>query len=297
MICADCQKVLSEEFRFCPYCGKVGHATQLPIELPNPEAGAHKQETAADLAQSGVAVQPGGALDVGAFILWAFAAISLFVSAAKGFPPLYLFESGAWAFAAWYWHRTKTKRRALAKALVALLGIAVGIGEIVHFAEWANSTPQSSGQSESNFNPEAPGAVPVPAAKAADLSCPGALPAETTIAPLTAGEASKIIGSQGDLYKDGTSWSARLTYMNTTVGKCVTSAVVDLDLSYEGKDSKQRISLTFSPPLGPGMNQTVFSTIRSPKRGEDVSLSEWHTVSVSGFGGSESNPFAEFFGH
>lgn len=191
------------------------------------------------------------------------------------------------AWAAWYWH-AKNVRGELAKGLVVLLGLAVVAGEVVHFTKSADSRPQETVQLEPSFNPEAHGGVPV------YLSCPGALPADTITEPLAPNEVSKIIGSEGKLDNGDANWDANLTYVNTTKDKCVTAAIVELDLSYGGRVSKERHNIAFNPPLGPGKSQLALPLIQAPKRGEEISLVEWHTVSVSGFE-ARSNPFDEVF--
>ena len=285
LFCTECEKQFANEFKFCPYCGKTVNAMPSSIGSRDPAAAINVGTVPPDnFASSGVGVEPNTTSNVGTVVFGAFAAISLVVSIVKGFVPLYLLESGGWAWAAWYWHTKKVKGE-LAKALVVLLGIAVGVGEIIHLAKWADTrTPQEAVQSPSSFNPESYGGVPV------ELSCPGALPAETTTQPLKLSEVSEIIGSEGKLEKVDTNWEVNLTYVNTTKDKCVTAAVVELDLSYGGTTSTQRFNVTFDPPLGPGKKQFAFPRIKGPRPREDVSLEEWHTISVSGFA-AHSNPF------
>jgi hypothetical protein len=82
----------------------------------------------------------GAGIRVGTWVFGAFSAISLVVSMAKGIVPIYLLEAAGWAGAAWYWQAKKTHSD-VAKAIVIVLAVLVGIGEVVHIVSQAGSKP------------------------------------------------------------------------------------------------------------------------------------------------------------
>ena len=80
----------------------------------------------------------GTAIRVGTLVFGAFSAISLLVSIVKGLVPTYLLEAAGWAGVAWYWQAKKTHSD-FAKAIVVVIAILVGIGEVVHIASQPDS--------------------------------------------------------------------------------------------------------------------------------------------------------------
>ncbi|MGA3125871.1 MAG: tetratricopeptide repeat protein [Candidatus Korobacteraceae bacterium] len=88
----------------------------------------------------------GTGIRVGTWVFGAFSAISLLVSIVKGVVPIYLLEAAGWAGAAWYWEGKKTHSE-FAKAVVVVIAILVGIGEVIHIVSQAgesNTTTSTS---------------------------------------------------------------------------------------------------------------------------------------------------------
>ena len=88
----------------------------------------------------------GTAIRVGTWVFGAFSAISLLVSIVKGLVPIYLLEAAGWAGAAWYWQGKKTHSE-FAKAVVVVIAILIGIGEVIHIVSQAgesNTTTSTS---------------------------------------------------------------------------------------------------------------------------------------------------------
>ena len=138
MICDGCGKESADEFTFCPHCGKAFAPKPSVIESsPSPSPEVHSVTvTRTDESQpvkDGVA---GTGIRVGTWVFGAFSAISLLVSIVKGVVPIYLLEAAGWAGAAWYWQGKKTHSD-VAKAIVIVLAVLVGIGEVVHIASQA----------------------------------------------------------------------------------------------------------------------------------------------------------------
>jgi tetratricopeptide (TPR) repeat protein len=141
MICGGCGKESADEFNFCPHCGKafVHRPSVIESSSPSPEVQS-VQNTPTDESEpikDGVA---GTTIRVGTLVFGAFSAISLLVSIIKGIVPIYLLEAAAWAGAAWYWQGKKTHSD-VAKAIVIVLAVLVGIGEVVHMVSQAGSKP------------------------------------------------------------------------------------------------------------------------------------------------------------
>lgn len=128
--------------------------------------------------------------------------------------------------------------------------------------------------------------------------CPSSLPSGATARPLPKYAADQLVGKQylglsqehtyetnerGDEYM---AWSLDFEFTNNS-DTCVVMAMVEVDLSYNGKTSRERHTVPFSPLLGPGKQESGFSTvklnIRSTDRGESPALAGWRTVGVSGF--------------
>jgi hypothetical protein len=139
MICHECGKESSDEFNFCPHCGKALVPRPSVIESPSPSPEVQSvQNTSTDeseLIKDGVA---GTAIRVGTLVFGAFSAFSLLVSIIKGIVPIYLLEAAGWAGAAWYWQGKKSHSD-VAKAIVIVLAVLVGIGEVVHIVSQAGS--------------------------------------------------------------------------------------------------------------------------------------------------------------
>jgi hypothetical protein len=253
-------------------------------------------------------------ISAGTFVFGAFSLISLLVSVSRGLVPIYLLEAAGWAGAAWYWQRLKTKSNA-SKAAVAWLAIAVAIGEVVHIAvSQADSssarppmTDSASGRS-GTVAPSSPdqfakyavtGGNPSPSTATTNLfdlgvrSCPSSIPSGVSSKQLPAEESVKLVGTEGTL--DSTSalddslnrillWDAKLNYENRTAS-CITTAIVELELSHGEKVFRERHGIVFDPLLSPGHTQTlrVKLKVKTPERSEDVALVGWHTISVTGF--------------
>jgi hypothetical protein len=135
MICDGCGKESADEFTFCPHCGKALAPKPSVIESspsPSPEV-----QPVADIrtgeSQPIKDAVAGTGIRVGTWVFGAFSAISLLVSMVKGLVPIYLLEAAGWAGVAWYWQGKKTHSD-VAKAIVIVLAVLVGIGEVVHIA-------------------------------------------------------------------------------------------------------------------------------------------------------------------
>jgi hypothetical protein len=142
MICDGCDKESADEFKFCPHCGKAFAPKPSVIESsPSPSPEVHSVTvTRTDESQpvkDGVA---GTGIRVGTWVFGGFSAISLLVSIVKGLVPIYLLEAAGWAGAAWYWQGKKTHSN-VAKAIVIVLAVLVGLGEVVHIVSQAGSKP------------------------------------------------------------------------------------------------------------------------------------------------------------
>jgi hypothetical protein len=141
MICGGCGKESANEFNFCPHCGKafVPRPSLIESPIPSPEVQSVANTTTdeSDIIKDGVA---GTAIRVGTLVFGAFSAISLLVSIIKGIVPIYLLEAAGWAGAAWYWQGKKTHSD-VAKAIVIVLAVLVGVGEVVHMVSQAGSKP------------------------------------------------------------------------------------------------------------------------------------------------------------
>jgi tetratricopeptide (TPR) repeat protein len=141
MICGACDKESADEFNFCPHCGKafvrIPSVIESPIPSPEVQSVQNAPTDESDPIKDGVA---GTAIRVGTFVFGAFSAISLLVSIIKGIVPIYLLEAAGWAGAAWYWQGKKTHSD-VAKAIVIVLAVLVGIGEAVYMVSQARSKP------------------------------------------------------------------------------------------------------------------------------------------------------------
>lgn len=159
------------------------------MESSNPQENCETPETATDqpLSNTNIPVDSARVSNVGTFVFGAFAVISLLVSMVKGVVPLYLLESGGWAWAAWYWHKKRVKSD-IAKLLVFMLGIAVVIGEVIHYeirvssehrvASSVNLDAILGGESpvSTNNNAQSQSAQDGSAVASSAVGCPDALP-------------------------------------------------------------------------------------------------------------------------
>ena len=131
MVCSGCGKESADEFSFCPYCGKAIAASLPATEPPGPLPHLN---TVPEVEASNHAVVPSNGSDnIGTYVFGAFSAISVLVSFIKGIVPIYLAEAAIWAGCAWYWHRKKTHSD-LAKAVVIVLAVLVGAGEVIQIS-------------------------------------------------------------------------------------------------------------------------------------------------------------------
>jgi hypothetical protein len=124
--------------------------------------------------------------------------------------------------------------------------------------------------------------------------CPPGLPAGVSSRPLPASDLINVAGLSGSLIFESDSIysggggplvpKAQLEDKNKT-SSCLSTTEVELELNQEGKVSKERHSLVFDPFLAPGQTRAVQVTlsIRTIKRSENLTLSEWQIISASGF--------------
>jgi len=141
MICDGCGKESADEFKFCPHCGKPFVANPSVIESPSPSPEVQSvTDTLTDESEPIKDGVSGTGIRVGTWVFGAFSATSLLVSMVKGLVPIYLLEAAGWAGIAWYWQGKKTHSD-VAKAIVIVLAVLVGIGEGVHIVSQAGSKP------------------------------------------------------------------------------------------------------------------------------------------------------------
>jgi len=144
MICDACGKESASEFTFCPYCGKAFVSKPSLIESPSPSTEVHSETDA--LTDESEPIEDGVAesgIRVGTLVFGAFSVICLLVSIVKGLVPIYLLEAAGWAGAAWYWQGKKAHSD-VAKAIVIVLAVLVGIGEVVQIVSQAGSKPATA---------------------------------------------------------------------------------------------------------------------------------------------------------
>jgi ribosomal protein L32 len=148
VICSACGKESVAEFSYCPHCGQAFAHAPSAIESPGPSPELQPvTDIPIDESPTITDGVGGTAVRAGTLVFAAFAAISLLVSIIKGLVPIYLFETAGWAGAAWYWQAKKTHTE-LAKAIVIVLAVLVGIGEVIHIV-WQTGTPSTSTVSKS----------------------------------------------------------------------------------------------------------------------------------------------------
>jgi len=166
IVCGACGKQFSEEFSFCPYCGKSLDAKpSAGIESPSVPAVDRQLFTNDPGNKPELEESPGAGsgIQTGTIVFGAFSAISLVVSIVKGVVPIFLLEAAGWAGAAWYWQSKKTHNE-LAKAIVIVLAVLVAIGEVVHIASHLNSESKQTAVETSHrlddlFPPQNPSSV------------------------------------------------------------------------------------------------------------------------------------------
>lgn len=122
--------------------------------------------------------------------------------------------------------------------------------------------------------------------------CPYYLPAGTTASSLRPTLIPQLVGSDGHLVTSAVpentgnvSWDADLTFDNNSNDSCITSALVQFDLDRNGLMSREWHTVAFDPILGPDDRNKTEARLKvtSKGEGEDVVLSSWRIVSVSGF--------------
>jgi hypothetical protein len=164
-VCGGCGREFAENFKFCPHCGKAFAPAPSVIESPSPLPEVER-------AAEGPIDQPtpatNGPIDsankIGTYVFGSFSALALLVSIIKGIVPIYLIESAIWAGAAWYWHSKKTHSE-LAKAIVIVLAALIAIGEVIQVARQFNKPStvpvyQSSDPFEKYAVPEGSSSAP-----------------------------------------------------------------------------------------------------------------------------------------
>jgi hypothetical protein len=131
MVCPSCARESVAEFSFCPHCGKAFAPAPPVIEPPTArlEVEAAKLEHT-DQQEPIKGSENDRSNKIGTYVFGAFAILTLFGTAIKGFVPFDLMESAAWAGAAWYWHKKKTHSE-LAKAIVIVFAAFVVIGDVI----------------------------------------------------------------------------------------------------------------------------------------------------------------------
>jgi hypothetical protein len=153
----------------------------------------------------------------------------------------------------------------------------------------AQSAPQSK------HTTSADSALPGAAPQVTLAECPSSLPSGATARPLPKYTTDLLVGKQyGDLTSEHTfnpdgddylSWSLDLNFTNNA-NTCIVMAIIEVELSYKGRISKETHTVPFSPLLGPH-NEQDFSTVklnlRTSERGEKPALVGWRTIADSGF--------------
>jgi hypothetical protein len=129
MFCGICGNEFSDDFRFCPKCGRSVSTSAsvggMQAAAVAPAAGANRRT---EMQESVPSAGIGARFNYATVVFASFSVLSLLVSLAKGIVPLYLGESVVWAAVAWYWHK-KGPRSEIATAIVLLLAVAVAAGE------------------------------------------------------------------------------------------------------------------------------------------------------------------------
>ena len=147
----SCAEELSAQFSFCPHCGRAlvfaPPCPEPPPPLPEVEAVEQEQTNQQEPTESSKADHSN---EIGTYVFGSFAVMSLVVSLAKGIVPIYIFESVVWAGAAWYWHRNKTHSE-LAKAIVIVIAALIAIGEVIQVARQFGAEPKDTPAASASY--------------------------------------------------------------------------------------------------------------------------------------------------
>jgi hypothetical protein len=274
MVCGGCGSEFSDEFRFCPQCGRAIDPLSA-IRPTNVATGSREVDQST----------PGNRIKPGTFLFVAFAAISLIVSVVNGVIPIYLFESVAWGAVAWYWQSRKTHSDTV-KGIVFFVAGAVMIGEVIHVAMRFTVTRQPTQPFQSNSQSNAPlqpKLVP---------SCPSGIPSGVKITEIAPNQVTATNGQlwhvAPDYIGERGGWYFHFTVSNNTKDFCVTAVEYSVQLEPENGavitgHGKKRLE-----PLSPGWSYTPHERdpddrvtfVMAPS---DGALSTWNVSKVYGF--------------
>jgi TPR repeat protein len=176
MFCCACGKESADEFNFCPHCGKAFAPKPSVIEsAPSPSPEVHSvTDTQTDESRPARNGAPEAGIRIGTWVFGAFSGISLLVSVVKGLVPLYLLEAAGWAGAAWYWQAKKTHSE-FAKAVVVVIAILVGIGEVVHIVSQAGESNTTASTNPYAVSRSSENIFDRPSSSAPDYSAAGSV--------------------------------------------------------------------------------------------------------------------------
>lgn len=137
MFCGICGNKCSDEFRFCPCCGRAvasgcasgaGKVTVAAARASSLETPKENAEARVEKADTPMVQQPDSLANIGTIVFGGFCALSVLVSLVRGVVPIYLAEAVLWGGLAWYWHKRKP-RSAAATGTVLVLAIVMVAGE------------------------------------------------------------------------------------------------------------------------------------------------------------------------
>jgi len=302
MVCNVCDKDSADGFKFCPHCGNTFtpalSVNEPPIPPPEVQSVTDTLTDESEPIRDGVA---GTAIRVGTLVFGGFSAISLLVSIVKGLVPIYLLEAAGWAGVAWYWQAKKTHSD-FAKAVVVVIAILVGIGEVVHIASQADTSSQpkpptavadsitngnlfdqgmSSGKLQDKPEPQA---LP---------PCPSGIRAGAKIAEI---EPEEVEGSDGDIWyvatdKDSAEkggWYFHFTVINHAKDFCLTAIEYEVDLELDDGTFLKGHGKKHIDTLSPEWKYTPHSEtpddlVKFAVKSDRGALSTWKITKAYGF--------------
>lgn len=274
MVCAGCGSEFSDEFKFCPQCGRGIEALS-----------AIQPTTVATISSEGDQSTPKYRIKPGTFLFVAFASVSLIVSVVKGVIPIYLFESAAWGALAWYWQSRKTQSDTV-KGIVFFIAGALVVGEVIQMATRFNVTRQPTQPFQSNGQlnaPSQPKSVPL---------CPSGVPSGVKITEIAP---DQVTATNGQLWYVASSdlgersgWYFHFTISNNANDFCVTAVEYSVQLKPENGEVITGHGKKHFEPLSTGWSYTPHEEdpddrVTFVKAASEGSLNTWNISKVYGF--------------